>query len=92
MCLAWNSLLFQVTTENMETELWKLNVLEICLAVFAMIYVPLIPTWDEVREQQKHIKEPKNVIEEEELESPNTDATKIFKLDEQRSAVSNEEQ
>ena len=35
MCLAWNSLFFHVTTENMETELWKLNVLEICLAALA---------------------------------------------------------
>ena len=46
MCLAWNTLFFHVTTENMETELWKLNVLEISLAVLAFIYVPLIPTWD----------------------------------------------
>ena len=50
MCLTWNALFFHVTTENMETEFWKLNVLEICLALLSFIYVPLIPTWDEVRE------------------------------------------
>ena len=66
--------------------------MEICLAVFAFVYVPLIPTWDEVREKQQHLKELNRVSEEEEVLDSDGSPSKIFKLNKQRSAISNEEQ
>ena len=51
MGLAWNKAFFGVTTDNLE-DLWKLQLLELCCALLCFLYVPLLPTWDEVREQQ----------------------------------------
>lgn len=56
MGLAWNSLFFDVDTDNLD-DLWKLCLLETVCCLFCLLYVPLIPTWDEVRDQQAHLKE-----------------------------------
>ena len=51
MGLAWNKAFFGVQTDNLDG-LWKLQLLELCCALICLAYVPLLPTWDEVREQQ----------------------------------------
>ena len=49
MGLAWNKAFFGISTENLE-DLWKLCLLEMCCALLCLAYIPLLPTWDEVRD------------------------------------------
>ena len=56
MGLAWNSLFFDIGTDNLD-DLWKLCLLETVCCLVCLLYIPLIPTWDEVRDQQAHLKE-----------------------------------
>ena len=55
--LAWNKAFFGITTENLEENFWKLCLLEMCFALVCLVYIPLLPTWEEVRKQQAHLKE-----------------------------------
>ena len=57
MGVAWNKLFFDVTTETLETDLWKLNLVEIGTAMAALFLTPLLPTWKEVRAQQSHMRD-----------------------------------
>ena len=52
MGLAWNKAIFDVDKDNMGEELWKLNLLEIGLSLLCFAYLPLVPTWAEVRKVQ----------------------------------------
>ena len=49
MGLAWNKWFFGVSTDSLDN-LWKLCLLETCCACLCLVYVPLLPSWEEVRE------------------------------------------
>lgn len=50
MGLAWNKAFFDVTVENMD-DFWKLCLMETCCALLCLVYIPLLPSWEEVKDQ-----------------------------------------
>ena len=55
MGVVWSKLTFNVTSENL-TDLWKLYILEFSSILLCLLYVRLLPTWEEVEEAQDDIK------------------------------------
>ena len=49
MGLLWNALFFHVDADNLD-DLYKMYILEMCLTFVCLLYVRLIPTWEEVEE------------------------------------------
>ena len=54
--ITWNYFFFHVDAENMEN-LYKLNILQICLGFFSLLYLPLIPTWEAIAKVQEKLKQ-----------------------------------
>ena len=55
MGVFWNKITFNVNQDNLD-EMWKLYVLELALTLLCLVYVPLIPTWQEVEDAAEDIK------------------------------------
>lgn len=51
MGVLWNKLFFHVKEDNL-TNLYKLYIVELVCVLFCLLFVRLIPTWDEVHEVQ----------------------------------------
>ena len=56
MGVFWNKVVFHITSDNLE-ELYKAYVFQACCAFLTLFYVPILPTWAEVREMQKNLHE-----------------------------------
>ena len=54
MGVFWNNVLFKVEAEDLDN-LYKLYLFEMCMMLICLCYIPLLPTWAEVEEVQKHL-------------------------------------
>ena len=54
MGLVWNKLLFDVGTENLD-QLYKCYIVDMCGVLVTLLYVGLIPTWEEVAAVQEKV-------------------------------------
>ena len=52
----WNKVWFNVSNDNLD-DLYKAYIFAMCASIFSLLYIRIIPTWDEVREVQESLKE-----------------------------------
>ena len=54
MGVFWNSYVFHVTEDSLE-DLYKAYIFAACCALFSLVYIPILPTWAEVKEKQEQL-------------------------------------
>ena len=52
----WNKVWFNISNDNLD-DLYKAYIFAMCASIFSLLYIRIIPTWDEVREVQESLKE-----------------------------------
>ena len=52
----WNKVWFHISKDNLD-DLYKAYIFSACCALISIAYTRILPTWDEVREVQDHLKD-----------------------------------